>query len=74
MIPLSDIISIKKKYYLALDNSIEVKTEKVSYFFTNYLSRDNCFNLLKEELDKINQNKINKSTSPNKIVEKKKFE
>ena len=48
MIPLRDIISIEKKVYLALDNSIVVTTEKVSYFFTNYLSRDNCFNLLQE--------------------------
>ena len=60
MIPLSDIVSIEKKPYLALDNSIEVKTEKVSYFFTNYLSRDNCFNLLQEELNKISKNKSNK--------------
>ena len=61
MIPLSDIVSIEKKPYLALDNSIEVKTEKVSYFFTNYLSRDNCFNLLQEELNKIEQKKSHKS-------------
>ena len=61
MIPLTDIVSIEKKPYLALDNSIEVKTEKVSYFFTNYLSRDNCFNLLQEELNKIEQKKSHKS-------------
>ena len=62
MIPLSDITSIEKKYHLALDNSIEVKTEKVSYFFTNYLSRDNCYDLLQEELNKIVQTKSHKST------------
>ena len=62
MIPLSDIISIEKKHYLALDNSIEVKTEKVSFFFTNYLSRDNCYSLLQEELNKIAQTKSHKST------------
>ena len=60
MIPLIDIVSIEKKPYLALDNSIEVKTEKVSYFFTNYLSRDNCYNLVQQELNKINKDKSSK--------------
>ena len=71
MIPLTDIISIDKKYYLALDNSIEVKTEKVSYFFTNYLSRDECYDLLQEELNKIIQTKSYKSNTKRKFSEKK---
>ena len=71
MIPLSDIVSIEKKYYLALDNSIEVKTEKVSYFFTNYLSRDNCYNLLKEELNKIKKSKSQNNSIKKKISDKK---
>ena len=75
MIPLNDIVSIEKKYHLALDNSIEVKTEKVSYFFTNYLSRDNCYNLLQEELNKINHNKTQQiqqiTMTKKKISEKK---
>jgi hypothetical protein len=69
MIPLADIISIEKKYYLALDNSIEVKTEKVSYFFTNYLSRDECYDLLQEELNKIIQTKSYKSNTKRKYSE-----
>ena len=60
-IPLKDIIDIEKKYYLALDNSIEVKTKEVSYLFINFLSRDKCFNLLENQLnqtkEKIEQNK-----------------
>ena len=71
MIPLTDIISVDKKYYLALDNSIEVKTEKVSYFFTNYLSRDECYDLLQEELNKIIQTKSYKSNTKRKFSEKK---
>ena len=71
MIPLIDIISIEKKYYLALDNSIEVKTEKISYFFTNYLSRDKCFDLLQLELNKIKQNKSFKSNNKRIISDKK---
>ena len=65
MIPLKDIISIEKQSYLALDNSIVVETEKVSYFFTNYLSRDNCFDLLQEELNKVKKTnpKSGKSTN-----------
>ena len=65
MIPLKDIISIEKQSYLALDNSIVVETEKVSYFFTNYLSRDNCFDLLQEELNKVKKTnpKSRKSTN-----------
>ena len=71
MIPLKDIISIEKKYYLALDNSIEVKTEKVSYFFTNYLSRDNCYKLLKEQLNNLDQLKSYKSLKKRKSSEKR---
>ena len=71
MIPLNDIISIEKKYYLALDNSIEVKTEKVSYFFTNYLSRDNCFDLLQQQLNILDQVKSYKSLTKRKISDKK---
>ena len=66
MIPLNDIISIEKKYYLMLDNSIEVKTEKVSYFFTSYLSRDNCFNLLQGQLNKIKEVKSYRTKSRKK--------
>ena len=57
IIPLKDIIEIQKKYNLALDNSIEIKTEKVSYTFINFLSRDKCYNLLENEINKLKEKK-----------------
>ena len=54
-IPLKDIIEIEKKYYLALDNSIQIKTEKISYLFTSFLSRDKCFVLLEAQINQIKE-------------------
>ena len=54
-IPLKDIIEIQKKYYLALDNSIQIKTEKVSYLFINFLSRDKCYALLETQINEIKE-------------------
>ena len=68
IIPLKDIIEIEKKYNLGLDNSIIIKTENISYFFTNFLSRDRCYNLLQEQLNQIKE----KETNKNKTVEIKK--
>ena len=55
IIPLIDIVSIKKRTSLGIDNSIEVKTEKVTYLFTSFLSRDYCFSLLKNEINRVKE-------------------
>ena len=52
IIPLIDIISIKKKTSLGIDNSIQIKTEKVTYLFTSFLKRDFCYALLNNEINK----------------------
>ena len=73
-IPLKDIIDIEKKYYLALDNSIQVKTKKVNYLFINFLSRDKCFNLLENQLNQAKErnekSKINEIISKNNLDNK----
>ena len=60
-IPLEDIISIKKKTSLGIDNSIEIKTEKVVHIFTSFLSRDHCFLILQNQLNKIKKKNKNKN-------------
>ena len=57
LIPLEDIISIEKKTSLGIDNSLEIKTEKVTHLFTSFLSRDHCFLILKNQLNKIKEEK-----------------
>ena len=70
-IPLKDIIDIEKKYNLALDNSILIKTEKISYIFTNFLSRDQCYNILKKEINQMKEKLVEES---NKKENAKKIE
>ena len=53
IIPLIDIISIKKKTSIGIDNSIQIKTEKVTYLFTSFLSRDFCYSLLDNEIKRV---------------------
>ena len=65
IIPYKDIIEIEKKYNLGLDNSINIKTEKVSHFFTNFLSRDRCYNLLRNQMDQFKEKDLKK----NKTIE-----
>ena len=65
IIPFKDIIQIEKKYNLGLDNSINIKTEKVSHLFTNFLSRDRCYNLLQSQMEQFKENDLNK----NKTIE-----
>ena len=65
IIPYKDIIEIEKKYNLGLDNSINIKTEKVSHLFTNFLSRDRCYNLLQNQMDQFKEKELNK----NKMIE-----
>ena len=69
IIPLKDIIQIEKKYHLALDNSLEIKTEKVSYMFINFLSRDKCYALLENALKKTKEKMVeqNIKTKSNNI-------
>jgi len=65
IIPFKDIIEIEKKYNLGLDNSINIKTEKISYLFTNFLSRDRCYNLLQKQMNQIKEKELTK----NKTIE-----
>ena len=65
IIPYKDIIEIEKKYNLGLDNSINIKTEKISHFFTNFLSRDRCYNLLQNQMDQFKEKELKK----NKTIE-----
>ena len=55
IIPLVDIISIRRKTSLGIDNSIEIKTEKVTHLFTSFLSRDHCFFILKNQINKVKE-------------------
>ena len=85
IIPLIDIISIKKKTSLGIDNSIEVKTEKVTYLFTSFLSRDYCFSLLKNQINKVkeeakvennngeNEENVDENSPEQKYLGKKRF-
>ena len=70
IIPYKDIIEIEKKYNLGLDNSINIKTEKVSHLFTNFLSRDRCYNLLQNQINLIKEKEFDK----NKTIEVKEKE
>jgi hypothetical protein len=85
IIPLIDIISIKKKTSLGIDNSIEVKTEKVTYLFTSFLSRDYCFYTLKNQINKAkkeakvennngeNEENVDENSPEQKYLGKKRF-
>ena len=53
IIPLIDIKSIKKKTSLGIDNSIQIKTEKITYLFTAFISRDFCYSLLNNEIKRV---------------------
>ena len=53
IIPLKDIISISKKSNLIFKNSIEIKTEKAALFFTSFLFRDSCYQLISSQLNEI---------------------
>ena len=66
IIPLGDIISIDKKSSLGIDNSIEIKTEKVTHLFTSFLSRDHCFLILENQLNKIKE-EIKKDDKPDEV-------
>ena len=59
IIPLTDIVSIKKETSLGIDNSIRIKTEKVTYLFTSFLSRDLCFLTLKNQINKMKEENKN---------------
>ena len=85
IIPLIDIISIKKKTSIGIDNSIEVKTEKVTYLFTSFLSRDYCFCLLNNQINKAkeeakvennngeNEENVDENSPEQKYLGKKRF-
>ena len=67
MIPLEDIISIDKKSSLGIDNSIAIKTEKVTVLFTSFISRDHCFLILQNQINKVKEEtkKNNKKDNDN---------
>ena len=53
VVPLSDITDISKKSFIKLfDNAIEIKTKKITLFFTSFVSRDHCYHLLKSQWEK----------------------
>ena len=51
IIPLGDIISVNKEKTVGIDNSITIKTEKVTHLFTSFLSRDHCYLILKNQVE-----------------------
>ena len=55
IIPLKDIISIKKKSYLGIDTAIQINTEKVSHLFTSFLFRDHCYSVLTNEIKRVKE-------------------
>ena len=84
IIPLIDIISIKKKTSLGIDNSIQIKTEKVTYLFTSFLKRDFCYVLLNNEINKAkkeakesnkdgNKEEVDENSPEQKYLGKKRF-
>jgi hypothetical protein len=47
IIPKEDIVKIEKKTHLKFfDNSIQITTKKSKLFFTSFVSRDTCYNIL----------------------------
>ena len=56
VIPLEDIESVNKKSNLKIfKNSIEIKTIKTSLFFTSFLFRDKCYEILLAQINEIKQ-------------------
>lgn len=56
IIPLEDIESVSKKSNLKIfKNSIEIKTIKTSLFFTSFLFRDKCYEILSSQINEIKQ-------------------
>ena len=65
IIPLKDIVSIKKKSYLGIDTAIQINTEKVSHLFTSFLSRDYCYSLLNNEINRVKNETKNEKDNNN---------
>jgi hypothetical protein len=54
IIPLIDIVKIDKKYNLKIfDNSILITTKNSEMFFTSFVYRDNCFQIIKNLMNNI---------------------
>lgn len=49
-IPKSDITYVKKEYNMIFDNSLEVQTKNVIFFFTSFVYRDKCYSLIRENI------------------------
>ena len=69
IIPLKDIISIKKSSYLGIDTAIQINTEKVSHLFTSFLFRDQCYSILTNEIKRVKE-ELKKEKNNNKEEEK----
>jgi hypothetical protein len=49
IIPIEEIERVEKKYNLLIfDNSLQIVTKKSKLFFTSFVSRDQCYNVISE--------------------------
>jgi len=64
-IPKSDIVEVTKQYNMIFDNSIEVQTKNVKFFFTSFVYRDKCYTLIRENMLDETDEIIRKSILPN---------
>ena len=81
IIPLIDIISVRKKS----DNSIQIKTEKITYLFTSFTEQDFCYSLLDKEIKRVKkevkeqqknnneEEKVDENSPEQKYLGKKRF-
>ena len=81
IIPLIDIISVRKKS----DNSIQIKTEKITYLFTTFMERDFCYSILDNEIKRVKkeakeqhknnneEEKVDENSPEQKYLGKKRF-
>lgn len=65
-VPIADIVSIEKKNLLVFDNSIQINTNKQNLFFTSFISRDNCYDLITKFIQEYNDNNNKENLEDNK--------
>ena len=69
LIPMNDVLKIEKKYNCKIfDNSILITTKITELFFTSFVFRDKCYDIVFDLYQKINTNekKINQEKDENK--------
>jgi len=69
IIPLGDITSVKKKSSIGIDTSLQIKTEKIAYLFTSFISRDHCYAVLKNQIEKYKQENKQEDTKEEDVKE-----